>query len=395
MSSRLPFLVFLGTFLSLYGLLHVYFYWKTSRAIRLKRFHHGLVIGSLFFLLIMPVVTTLFARYEGEALAEATAYIGYYWMAGVFLFFSIHGAMDFVYGALALSARCGVPRIERLRPGRRASWVAASSLVLAILIYGSFEARAVRVRHVAISTAKLRTVSDRLRIVQVSDIHFGPINGLREARAIARKVRDLRPDVLVSTGDLIDRGMKNEEAVAAVLRDIEAPLGKFAVTGNHEIYTGIPIAARFMDRAGFRLLRNEFVTLRGGIALAGVDDPAVSRMGLDPDALEAEVLSRVPEEDVTILLKHQPRVLGGNPGRFDLQLSGHTHRGQIFPFGLVIALVFPYPHGLHALDGGRVLYVSAGTGTWGPPVRFLAPPEITVIDLQRPGAEGWKLEGGR
>jgi hypothetical protein len=386
LSYRFPFPLFLATFLLLYGTLHGYLYWKLRQAIPLRMLHHAGIIGSLLVFLLLPVATVLFARYEGEHLAAVTACLGYYWMGAIFLFFCIRFTIDLLDGATALLNGRAVSKIGPLRFGKGARILFTSGLVLGILVYGTLEARSLRIRKVEIGTAKLPAEKKRFRIVQISDVHFGPLNGNRLAEAIADEVNALDPDVLVSTGDLIDRGMKEEGHLAGILAGIKAPLGKFAVLGNHEVYAGIRLSAAFMEKAGFRLLRNESLTLPGGIRMVGMDDPAVLRSGFHADALEHALLSSVPEGDLTVLLKHQPRVLGKNPGRFDLQLSGHTHRGQIFPFGLITARVFPYHYGLYNLEGERYVYVSAGTGTWGPPVRFLAPPEITVIDFCRPAA---------
>ena len=153
------------------------------------------------------------------------------------------------------------------------------------------------------------------------------------------------------------------------------------MTGNHEFYAGIDDAIDFIARAGFILLRGEVATAAGVIDLAGVDDPTIRRLGLHGGLSDQEVLSLGRGNHFTILLKHQPLVENDAPGAFDLQLSGHTHRGQIFPFSLITSRFFPYHSGNFHLEKDALLHVSRGTGTWGPPIRFLSPPEITVIDL--------------
>jgi hypothetical protein len=164
-------------------------------------------------------------------------------------------------------------------------------------------------------------------------------------------------------------------------RQIQPRLGKFAVTGNHEFYAGLEDAIRFITRAGFVLLRGEVATPGGILTLAGVDDPTSRSLGPRRHLSDREVLALGGGERFTILLKHQPLVEEGAPGAFDLQLSGHTHRGQIFPFGLLTGRFFSFHSGDYRLENGALIHVSRGTGTWGPPVRFLSPPEITVIDL--------------
>ena len=117
------------------------------------------------------------------------------------------------------------------------------------------------------------------------------------------------------------------------------------------------------------------------IIIVGVDDLAGKRYGLAPNVSEKALLSKLPRKYFTLLLKHRPHLNEAEGGLFDLQLSGHTHKGQIFPFSLIVKLFYPYFNGLFSLGNNSYIYVSRGTGTWGPPVRFLAPPEVTVIEL--------------
>ena len=136
------------------------------------------------------------------------------------------------------------------------------------------------------------------------------------------------------------------------------------------------------ERAGFQMLSYQKASLNGVIHLVGVDDPAVHRRVTMDGPAEQAVLQRTPKEDFTVLLKHQPRLDRASVPWFDLQLSGHTHGGQIFPFHWLTRLVYPAKTGLSQVGDRTWLYVSRGTGTWGPPIRFLAPPEVTVFELQ-------------
>jgi len=169
--------------------------------------------------------------------------------------------------------------------------------------------------------------------------------------------------------------------VLPILQDFKPRLGKYAITGNHEFYAGISEAEEFTRKAGFQMLRGEGVTVDGLINIAGIDDPAGRAAGQYRPVDEAELLGALPAHHFTILLKHQPVVDGKALDLFDLQLSGHTHKGQIFPFSLITRLYFPLQTGFFQLSKLSCLRVSRGTGTWGPPIRFLSPPEVAVIDL--------------
>jgi predicted MPP superfamily phosphohydrolase len=198
---------------------------------------------------------------------------------------------------------------------------------------------------------------------------------------ILEKVKRANPDVLVSTGDLVDGQINDLEGLTKLLNEINPRYGKFAITGNHEFYAGISHALDFTEKAGFTILRDEVVTVGGIITIVGVDDPTGNYFGVSKNIPEKALLSRLPRERFTLFLKHRPLMEQSSLGLFDLQLSGHVHKGQIFPFNLLTRLYYPTNAGLLNLPLNSQVYVSRGSGTWGPPIRFLAPPEVTVIEL--------------
>jgi predicted MPP superfamily phosphohydrolase len=150
------------------------------------------------------------------------------------------------------------------------------------------------------------------------------------------------------------------------------------VTGNHEYYAGLEQSLDYLQLSGFTVLRNSIAAPADFLRVVGVDDPAG---GGNPD--EIPLLQQAGQDKFILLLKHRPSVAPMGEGLFDLQLSGHTHGGQIFPFALLTRQAYPLYDGLYQLSGGSVLYASRGTGTWGPPMRLLAPPEITLIEIVR------------
>jgi hypothetical protein len=169
--------------------------------------------------------------------------------------------------------------------------------------------------------------------------------------------------------------------LAGSLREITPRYGKYAITGNHEFYAGLDQALNFTRSAGFTVLSGEAVSIPGLINIAGVDDPAGSMLGLSPAVSEEKLLTGLPRGLFTLLLKHRPLIDKKAVGLFDLQLSGHVHKGQIFPFSIITWLYYPLHAGRLDLPGHALLYVSRGAGTWGPPIRFLSPPEVTVVEL--------------
>jgi predicted MPP superfamily phosphohydrolase len=249
-------------------------------------------------------------------------------------------------------------------------------LALAALGYGLVEAQRLRVEKIAIATPKL--ASAHVTIAQVSDLHLGIMAGNGFLDRVVAELREIKPDIVVATGDIVDGQGDDLVALARHFRAYRPPLGAYAVVGNHECYAGLENSLRFLRDAGFTVLRGTSVGV-GGIVLSGVDDRCTAtiqrRAGRDGRKASAATTAA----DFIVLLKHQPVVDAAAP--FDLQLSGHVHGGQIFPLGYLTRLIYGVPAGLNELADGRRLYVSRGAGTWGPPIRLLAPPEITLITI--------------
>ncbi len=377
--------LFLFTFILIYGGLHAYGLWKLQSAFSLgPRVTVPLLVAAVF-LVLTPLLTRVTERAGHEGAAFVLAHIGYPWMGFLFLFFVFSLLLDLGRLIARFFRASGETGTGLFLEGPTPFFLAFGAALL-VSLYGILEARNIRVERLSLETGKLPSGTAALRIVQISDVHLGLMVGKSQLERIVRIVRDLEPDLIVSTGDLVDGTLCRLPGLAERLRRLPSPLGKFAVTGNHESYAGLPAALRFTEQAGFRILRGETVRLPGLLSITGVDDPAVGRFGGVPKGAEDTLR---PDDDLfTLLLKHRPLVHPASEGRFDLQLSGHTHRGQIFPFTLLTAIAYPYQSGTYSLAGGGLLHVSRGTGTWGPPLRVLSPPEITLIELKKKAAAG-------
>ena len=377
MQNTLMFAVFITVVITVYSLLNYYFI-KKHRNVLTGRSLPVILLRMVIFTIILTPVATTFFSYKGIPFwAAITGFTGYSWLAFLFLFLMIHGAADII---LFIAERAGfVPP----RYMAREVFIVTLIISISLLGYGFYEARQIRIERITVATPKLPAGVDRVRIVQLSDIHFSPMISVVTAKKIRVLVENERPDIIVSTGDFLDRAIFNSDEVARVMRGMKAPLGKYAITGNHEFIAGVSTSVAFIEKSGFTMLRDRGVTVKNLLNLVGVDDITADRFGEHRTGSEEAALRSVPRELYTVLLKHQPRVSEANTSLYDLQLSGHTHAGQIFPFTMMVRLVFPYICGMYTVNDNTRVYVSRGTGTWGPPVRFLAPPEITVIDVRR------------
>lgn len=367
-----------------YGSLHVYAFLRARIAFAFGPAAGAVLALFMLFMVFAPFLVRLLEQHDYEASARVFAYLAYLWMAALFLFFCSSLVLDVAalvtrFAGLALRSD-----LSAYLPSARTLSLASIGLSLALSVYGYFEAQDIRTEHVRVETAKLPAGVDRLTIAQISDVHLGLIIRGRRLEQVLDIVRAEKPDIFISTGDLVDAQINHLEGLAERLRAIRAPYGNYAITGNHEYYAGLLKALAFTREAGFRVLRNEAVEA-GPITIAGIDDRTAVQMKLEKPVSEKELLEKLPRDRFILFLKHQPRVERSSTGLFDLQLSGHTHRGQIFPFTLVVRFIFPTIAGDYDLGKGSLLHVSRGTGTWGPPIRFLSPPEVTVIELVRKG----------
>ncbi len=381
MKINLGFVIFIGIFLTLYGSLHFYFYRKVTRAFNPTLVPNIILIIVLCLLLLSPIIMRMMEGKSPEALSAAVTYIGYFWMGVIFLLFALNLTVDIYRAVIYIFSHIFSPSLTKLIPDKRITLLAVILLTAFINIYGLFEARNIKTREIILNTGKLPEGVEKLRIVQITDIHFSNINGAGLANRITDIIKGLNPDLLVSTGDLIDDGLRDRDGVKSLFRSTAAKYGKYAVTGNHEFFGDLSKNLRFTESCGFIMLRNRSVKVNDYINIAGVDDPAGNRDGLKKIIDESLVMEGFSPDKINIFLKHQPRIKKESIGKFDIQLSGHSHDGQIFPFKYLVRLMFKYMSGLYYLGNNSCLYVSRGTGTWGPPVRFLSPPEITVIDF--------------
>ncbi len=373
--------LFFFFFFLVYGAFHAYAFFRTKAALSLDLRYSMYVVLFMLVMIASPFIVYASERQGFEFFARFMSYAGYLWMGVLFLFISFSLVID-VYRLTSITAGMIFNKdLSAIIPSAKISFFIPLLFAVMAGLYGYFEADNIRTEHVTIRTSKLPDNIRRLKIVQISDVHLGLIVRDERLKEIMSLVKKSDPDIFISTGDLVDGQINKLEGLAELLNEVNPRYGKFAITGNHEFYAGLDQALSFTRKAGFRVLRGEGVTVGDLINIAGVDDPAGNINGLSIKISEKELLSGFHNGRFTLLLKHRPLVDKNAAGLFDLQLSGHTHKGQIFPFSLVTKLYYPSDAGMLNLLDNSALYVSRGTGTWGPPIRFLSPPEVTVIEL--------------
>ncbi len=349
----------------------------------------GAVALGFALLVLGPIAERALPRRQSRWIA----WPGAVWMGAGFVLTVLLGASDAILwlsGASASAAAISEPHTGSATAVARAAWVAA----LGLLVVGSAlrsGLRAPSLKRVELELPRWPRALDGLRIVQISDIHIGTLLGRDFAAKLVERVNRLDPDVIAVTGDLADGSVRNLRDEVAPFAGLRARHGVYFVTGNHDHYSGARSWVACVEELGLRPLRNERVAIeRDGTSfdLAGVDDHHGSWMGDDGgEDLERALDGRDSERPV-VLLAHDPSTWKRASRRgVDLQLSGHTHGGQIWPFGFLVRLAVPFVAG-HYRRGDAQLYVSRGTGFWGPPMRLFAPAEITEIALVRSAPAG-------
>jgi hypothetical protein len=268
-------------------------------------------------------------------------------------------------------------------------WWFYTMLVMTVLttVLGIYQAtKGLQVKTVEVILEHLPVAFDGYRIAQISDLHVSSLIGKRYTQMVVDRVNALEPNLIVMTGDFVDGAVEPLRYRVAPLGTLNAPDGRYFITGNHEYYYGAESWVAEHRRLGTTVLLNEHRLIKNGdaeIVLAGVTDKAGGAFIPEHRQDIAKALLGSPDGAVKILLAHQPGCYeDASANGVDLQLSGHTHGGQFFPWQFAVKLVHRYSQGLYR-HGKMWIYVNPGTGFWGPPLRATVPPEITVLVLKR------------
>jgi hypothetical protein len=264
-----------------------------------------------------------------------------------------------------------------------ASGVVAAALL--VTLAGFYNARkAPRVKTVDIPLKDLPPALQGFKIAQISDMHIGPTIKRPAMKYVVAKINQLQVDVVAITGDLVDGNVYELSRHVAPLAGLRSSHGTFFVTGNHEYYSGVHPWLKYLPSLGVRVLLNEHVIIlhkHAPIVIAGVTDFSAASYDTSHRTDVALAITGAPRAAVKVLLAHQPRSsAAAEQAGFDLQLSGHTHGGQFLPWNFFVRFQQPFTAGLHRVKD-MLVYVSRGTGYWGPPKRFGSPSEITLLRL--------------
>ncbi|MCP4157484.1 MAG: metallophosphoesterase [bacterium] len=349
-------------------------------------------LPAILFTIIFLLNYVIYKRVSGLGLAKRGqgGVIVFLWVMMAFCFISFYGIGGFIrlsallwFGCLSIGATLLAPEtiISFFFPKWRKQIMAVTLVLIIFSIIFALYAGTGQpvVRETAIPLKNISEKQKGFSILQLSDLHIEGKRSLDYFRGVVDKANTLAPDLIVITGDIFDSGIEDREEVCETLRRLKAPAGVVAVLGNHEYYTGLEFSQKLLTDAGITVLRNSSLQV-GGIGIVGIDDPSGQRFNNSgPDLKEA--MKGVDKKSPVVLLSHRPfyfdeaRSMG-----VDLQLSGHTHAGQILPIVLFVRMYYRYPYGLYEKEGAYI-YTSCGTRLWGPPMRMFSRNEMVMFTL--------------
>ncbi len=379
------YLTFIGFAAGLLAVGHFYVFGRAAHYFGLKDKKRTAVYVAGFVSFLLQILALTFRRHDDM---KILTWFGFTAIGMLLLFavsFAIADILSFGLFAAVKTGAVTSGRRDALKKMLGAGALAAGALMTGSALWNS-GLRRVEVKPVEVTIKKWPKALDGFRIVQITDLHIGPIITGEWLNRIVDQVNALKADMIVITGDLIDGAIDHLGKDVESIKRLTAPQGVYFVTGNHEYYHDADAWLKYISGLGIRTLVNERVaiSLRGAsFDLVGVEDFRAARFdGHAPDLNKA--LKGRDSKRASILLAHQPIAVHEAAERgIDLQLSGHTHGGQLWPFGYAVLAQQPYVSGLHKHLGTETqIYVSCGTGFWGPPMRFCAPAEITEITVK-------------
>jgi len=377
--------VFFAVFFTLYGFLNLYLFLSGWEAIPPGSGYRPAYAAAFLFCSLSFFAGRALERRRSSPFSVFLAHTGSYWFGAMLYLLMGAVAVDLLRAANALVPFFPAAILNHPGTAGLAALAAVAGATAVVLAAGHANALNVRVREIDVPVpGKTLTGAETIRIVAASDIHLGTIIGAARLRRLVDRMNALRPDVVLLPGDIVDEDLAPviRGNLGETLRALRAPLGVYAVTGNHEFIGGAGPACAYLEAHGITMLRDAAVRLDSGLTIVGREDRSGAGFGGTRRKTLEELMEGIDTSLPVVLMDHQPFGLREAVGRgIDLQLSGHTHHGQLWPLNFITRKVYEVSWGEKVIEGTR-FYVSCGVGTWGPPVRTGNRPEILLIRLQ-------------
>jgi predicted MPP superfamily phosphohydrolase len=379
--KTITFVIFFTIVIAIYGLINYYVFIRGWQAMpqnsRLKLIY---LVCFLFFALSY-IIGRLLEKIWLSTVSDIFVWIGSFWLAAFFYFFLIVLILDFLrlinywlpFFHLITENYASLKQITALL---------SIGIIFLAIIFGYINACFPRIRTLNLTIPKTASIN-MIKILVASDIHLGTIIGKKRFCKVVNKINELNPDLILLPGDIVDEDLAPviRENLGEALLHLKSKFGMFAVTGNHEYIGGVESAVKYLKEHGVTMLRDSVIKINESIYLVGREDRSIRQFNGKHRKDLSDLMEQVDKAFPIILMDHQPFGLNeANENGFDLQLSGHTHHGQLFPLNFITNAVYEKSWG-YLKKGNTHIYVSCGVGTWGPPVRIGNRPEIVNIVL--------------
>lgn len=377
--------IFLGTFFVLYFLINFYIYNSGYRALnafapeRTLSIYHWLFV----FIVFSFPVARIFGKWLPVKVADSIAFIGGMWFAAI-----LYLSLSLVVIDLSVAILKFSPAFQNMVAQNYGliNAIVFSTLVVLVLILlsaGYFNAMSPKVKKLSLNIRGSNSKLEKLHLVFASDIHLGHVIGKKSLSKILNKINALKPDLILFPGDIVDEELKPviDKNLGELFKTLTPKYGTFAVTGNHEYIGGAEAAVNYLSKFGIKFLRDEAVNIDNLFYIAGREDMSITSFyGKNRKPIK-EILNGYEKSLPVILMDHQPiALLEAAESRVDLQISGHTHHGQMWPLQEITKRVFKLSWGYKKIKSTH-FYVSSGAGTWGPRVRIGNHPEVVSIEI--------------
>jgi predicted MPP superfamily phosphohydrolase len=377
------FIIFFSIVLSIYTLINIYIFmrgWEVIPENIYIKLGYAVVYSILF---LSFVVGRFLERAALSWFSDILVWIGSFWLGAMVYFFLILLVIDFLRLINSIVPFFPSFLTANNRGTGQIAAIAVSAIVLVVVVSGYINALKVRVKKLELTIRKGIKSRESLNIVVASDIHLGTLICKSRLERIVERINSLNPDLVLLPGDVVDEdlGPVIRQNLGETLRTIKSRLGVVAITGNHEYIGGVEKACRYLSEHGITVLRDSWIEIEKGIVIVGREDLSSRQLaGKRRKPLE-ELMAGVDKNLPVILMDHQPfRLEDAEKNRVDLQLSGHTHHGQLWPFNFITKKVYDISWG-YKKKGNTHFYISSGVGTWGPPIRTGNRPEIVNVQL--------------
>jgi predicted MPP superfamily phosphohydrolase len=379
--KTINFIIFFSIVLTIYGLANFYIFIRGWQAIPQHSRWRIPYLALFLFLALSYIIGRFLEKIWLSIISDIFVWIGSFWLAMMFYFFLIVVVID-----LARLVNHWFPFFQLITDNyiklKQVTFFVSVGIVLVTTLYGYINACSFRVRELDLAIAKQANIK-KVNIAVASDIHLGTIVGRKRFCKIVNKINELNPDLILLPGDIVDEDLAPviRENLGDALLHLKSKFGVYAITGNHEYIGGVESAVKYLKEHGVTVLRDSVAKINDSIYIVGREDRSISQFSGKQRKNLPELMQDVDKSYPVILMDHQPFKLNeAEENGFDLQLSGHTHHGQIFPINFITNAVYEKSWG-YLKKGDTHIYVSCGVGTWGPPVRLGSRPEILNIFL--------------